>query len=641
MPESVVLPSILFHARSSQIPSTLGPPRIQSYCSSSSSSSASSTSDASTSATSNVSDLAPPLTTSQSRVLVGMLQTGHSNSFPHRKIRFAPLPDPRRAVLVTGDGDELPLDDVGMEHLVNHDAFDFPSVSSSNDTFLSAADHLRLSSSCPPSPYMGRRNKSKSQPIAKSIRSAFSFAAGSPMPSRPSSPVPSDPEELSSTPTASLRLQSPSESPVMVESNLSLSRPESLNSLSRTSSCTSVATDSTPTPLRASSGWGSTLRRWASSKSNTSKTSLQSSSSTVGSPLARITSTQSDTSPNKKTPAKKKNPAPRRPSAGIRMLNGRVYGRRSNPVATQNLFASAREETAFVEWGYGGMGSVKSGGNDYWRKVQGSSSFGGAACPPGGTADDVDDGGGMAWVRKRREARERAKREQEEKERLEKEKTARQAQPHEQQPHTVEHLEPIPEVQLPASPSHSATITAATSPTPSNNYSEQQQQLQHVSTSVPSSVAPPLLSDAERHGIPVSNDSRNTDHREIMALTAVSPVSSAVPAPLIGSSEHEVRRVAIPAPAHVRRSSESSHVTDGNVRLSAATAPGRPGLRANRNISPPSTDESSESESDIELHDGDAEDEEEEEEEEDEQAQMRATSKGAGVEVISRHHGKP
>ncbi|KIY46919.1 hypothetical protein FISHEDRAFT_75182 [Fistulina hepatica ATCC 64428] len=565
MPESAVLPSILFYASSSQIPSAFGPSRTQSYCSSSSSSSASSTSDTSTSATSNASDLAPPLTNCQSRALVGILQTGNSNSFPHHKVHFAPLPDPRRGVLVTDDGDKLPLDDVGMDHLVNH------------NTFNSAADHLRLSSSSPPSPHLGRRDKSKSLPIAKSTRNAFSFAASSPMPSRPSSAIPSDPEELSSTPTASLRLQSPSDSAMMIDSNLSLSRPDSLNSLSRISSCTSVATNPTPTQLCTRSGWGSTLWRWASYKSNTSKISLQSSSSTVGSPLARTTSTQSNTSPNKKMPVKKKNPAPRRPPAGTRMPNGR------------DLFASVREETA-----YGGMGSVKSGGNDYWRKVQGSSSLSGAAYPAGGTADDADDDSGMVWVRKHREACERTKREQEETERLEKEKVARQAQPHEQQPHTVEHLEPIPEARS----------------IQSNNSVEQSH---HVSTSLPSSVAPPLSSDTERHDVPVS-------------------MSSAVPAPLpIGSSEHEVWRLAIPAPASVHHSSESSHVANGNVRLSAT---GRLGLRANRNISPSSTDENSESESDIELPDGDAEDE-------DEQAQMRPTSKGAVVEVVCRNHGKP
>ncbi|OCH89076.1 hypothetical protein OBBRIDRAFT_836065 [Obba rivulosa] len=122
-----------------------------------------------------------------------------------------------------------------------------------------------------------------------------------------------------------------------------------------------------------------------------------------------------------------------------RMLNGRVYGARRN----QDLFASARsDEPEFVEWGYGGMGSVKAAASTtMWAKVQGSGVSVGAhdsggegwgararaasAAVDGAPAavaagrshaatDPEDDGSGMAWLKRRREQREREKKEHEE-----------------------------------------------------------------------------------------------------------------------------------------------------------------------------------------------------------------------------------
>lgn len=90
------------------------------------------------------------------------------------------------------------------------------------------------------------------------------------------------------------------------------------------------------------------------------------------------------------------------------MLNGRIYGRRRlYDKASTNPFANVRDtEPEFVEWGYGGMGSNKSNSNSSmgsaWRAVQNgsnSSAYG----------NDEDDASGMAWVKKRKAARERAK----------------------------------------------------------------------------------------------------------------------------------------------------------------------------------------------------------------------------------------
>jgi hypothetical protein len=98
------------------------------------------------------------------------------------------------------------------------------------------------------------------------------------------------------------------------------------------------------------------------------------------------------------------------------MLNGRVYGARKNH-RSSNVFQNiADEEPAFVEWGYGGMGSVGAGG--MWSKVQSDQKLfigqtegrGRRGAPESGANDD--DGSGMGWVKKRREERERKKREE-------------------------------------------------------------------------------------------------------------------------------------------------------------------------------------------------------------------------------------
>lgn len=106
------------------------------------------------------------------------------------------------------------------------------------------------------------------------------------------------------------------------------------------------------------------------------------------------------------------------------MLNGRVYGVKRIDAQNTNMFVTAKDEDPeFVEWGYGGMGSVKAGkqnGGTQWSRLQSDRgmSGGGAA----GMSDNPDDGGGMEWVRKRKEKREREKEEREKEERKAKEK---------------------------------------------------------------------------------------------------------------------------------------------------------------------------------------------------------------------------
>ncbi|KAM6500927.1 hypothetical protein JOM56_003941 [Amanita muscaria] len=82
----------------------------------------------------------------------------------------------------------------------------------------------------------------------------------------------------------------------------------------------------------------------------------------------------------------------------VKMLNGRVYGARPT-----NHFANITSEPdpEFVEWGYGGMGSVRGQhaagmSGTRWERLH------------NGDDPSMDDGSGMYWLQKRREAREKA-----------------------------------------------------------------------------------------------------------------------------------------------------------------------------------------------------------------------------------------
>ena len=73
--------------------------------------------------------------------------------------------------------------------------------------------------------------------------------------------------------------------------------------------------------------------------------------------------------------------------------------------------SSRTDEPEFVEWGYGGMGSVKNtaGQSAIWARVQASNEASGLAK----SNVDEDDGTGMAWVKRRKEQRERERKERE------------------------------------------------------------------------------------------------------------------------------------------------------------------------------------------------------------------------------------
>ncbi|OBZ75131.1 hypothetical protein A0H81_04839 [Grifola frondosa] len=177
-----------------------------------------------------------------------------------------------------------------------------------------------------------------------------------------------------------------------------------------------------------------------------------------------------------------------------RMLNGRVYGARRN--ANANPFANVRtEEPEFVEWGYGGMGSVKGGGvgSSVWARVQtGNSSLMAKA------AADEDDGGGMAWVKKRREQREKEKREREEREQEQQSQNSEQEQEREQE-QEEEHEQAKAEgvraekaesgeqriaLEHPTSAQSTASPTPLTSPCPSSPAPHAHAEGAHITTAV-------------------------------------------------------------------------------------------------------------------------------------------------------------
>ncbi|KIM87465.1 hypothetical protein PILCRDRAFT_85905 [Piloderma croceum F 1598] len=183
-------------------------------------------------------------------------------------------------------------------------------------------------------------------------------------------------------------------------------------------------------------GLGLSLNRWTSANSGHKASGKE----WFGSPLARTESTHSykgdlrgrapSTKPSKPKP--KPHSSSSSPSSplqtqvpiksrrkGTRMLNGRVYGARRIDAQNTNMFVTAKdEEPEFVEWGYGGMGSVKAGkqngGGGQWSRLQSDKAMGSGGAGAG-VEDNLDDGGGMEWVRKRKEKKEREAREREEK----------------------------------------------------------------------------------------------------------------------------------------------------------------------------------------------------------------------------------
>ncbi|KAG6864557.1 hypothetical protein C0991_008670 [Blastosporella zonata] len=352
----------------------------------------------------------PPLESSSS---TSSSSASSVTSIPPRRIRFAPLPDPHAH-------DALHIDTACLPDPKSYSL----SSSPSSDEQISPKPTTQQLLSHPPITHVPSWQKPKSLNLLR----PFPFRR-----SQPPAPTPNSSHSL--TPTQS------NDNTARPSSSFHISTEEILTlgtiNLFRTSSKASDSTENASSP-----SWTFGLTRWSSASSNT------------GVPLSRSQSAQSSYAPSISSKLKlsslkrssKPRPAPieatttpKPPSAarkGTRMLNGRVYGaKKRDPNA--NPFASARDEDPeFVEWGYGGMGSVRGGRQagvtdtnpktrTRWERLQSDGTFmtgvaGGEKKGVGGTTkpadDDDDDGSGMGWVKKRKEQREKEKREQEERE---------------------------------------------------------------------------------------------------------------------------------------------------------------------------------------------------------------------------------
>ena len=332
---------------------------------------------------------------------------------------------------------------------------------------------------------------------------------------------------------------------------------------------------------------------------------------------------------------------------GTVILNGRVYGGQKNA----NPFANARdEEPEFVEWGYGGMGSIKgaksAGVSSNWDRLHAGSAMayddksrivgvGGVGAGIGATDVEVDDGSGMAWLKRRREERERKAREQKEKE-AEKEKESRQNTP-------------IPT----RNPTMESIAGGVSIPTNS------------LSIEIPTTHTPPAI-DVSPLAVPEGGGETATKssfptptHPSEPPLTENGKPEEGETSQLHISHENErvLQAINVPlrSPRHHRSSSKGvSLSTEGPAVVPQIQAPilvspsgdddateASTGILHTSTITPIGIDKapsfSSESGSEDDGDDGD--DEEDDEEEQEEELQRRnALRSAAGVEKISRHN---
>lgn len=273
-----------------------------------------------------------------------------------RKIRFAPLPEPRRDVMVDEDGAEIPC---ASTYPADATSFPVQSPGAGPSVTLDRTDSLVTDSGASTVSTDGDTQSQVSRKRSKRNSLLKLFGLGS------SSSLPPKRTSTTSLPTADAN-GTIGGIPVP---GLGLFRPTSRESWSGEPS--GYTSDNSIARLK-SSPLRPTSSRPGSSGPN------------YGSFSAPLMQSASDGS---------------RPQ---RMLNGRVYGARR---AKERLQPLPSMEPEFSEWGYGGMGSVSNSGE--YSKLQSKSSA-------VGNDDDEDDGSGMAWLRKRKEKREREEREKKE-----------------------------------------------------------------------------------------------------------------------------------------------------------------------------------------------------------------------------------
>lgn len=306
-------------------------------------------------------------------------RSGSAPEYGSRRIRFAPLPDPRRAVLVTEQGEEIPL----------------PSVFDDDDSGGMSCPNLRnFQTSSPPSSLLLGDGVEAPKEVP-TITSGPSAPHVQTVRTSVSSPVPPVHPRNTESPTPSIATVT--QTPLCTGTSSAHFAKRLLNPFryKANGSRRSGSRDSSSSRDDVPPSWGLPLGHWSSVDEGSRTTS------TNEEPLSRTRSATATIQPKPK-----------------RMLNGRVYGARKHHHNSATAFANIPDvEPEFVEWGYGGMGSVKAGG--MWGKVQSDQKFfvghsGDRGRPEAlhSGADDGDDGSGMGWVKKRREERERKKREE-------------------------------------------------------------------------------------------------------------------------------------------------------------------------------------------------------------------------------------
>ena len=340
-----------------------------------------------------------------------------SKEYVPKRIRFAPLPEPDREEEQSTDTPQIP------RHAAEGSDPDPPP---SEDLLASGSSSSSSSQSINSTPLIpGQSDSDKSSPDS-SVGSSPILLLSS-LPSKPSSvldsPLSSTFSELpfakkshpllrpfkrfyttsgsgsssnSTTPTPSISTDDPTRKSISREDILSLGVVNLFRANSRESTRSATSVNKWP----SLGGSSISLPSSSSPLSRTQGSLSHKSQSTSRFPPF------SGSSDSKTKPKPKPTPLGRNKHKGAVMLNGRVYGSKNNPFA--NI---PDQEPEFVEWGYGGMGSVKgaksAGVSSKWDRLHGDED---SRRDDG----DWDDGGGMAWLRKRREERERKAREQEE-----------------------------------------------------------------------------------------------------------------------------------------------------------------------------------------------------------------------------------
>ncbi|KAM5542684.1 hypothetical protein V8D89_003645 [Ganoderma adspersum] len=393
---------------------------------------------------------------------------------------------------------------------------------------------------------------------------------------------------------------------------------------------------------RSGSDFGAPLNRWTSEGapgaglplSTKKRLSLFGGGSNGGVPLGR---TQSLTSLSGKDDKKGKpaTAAPQRVGGRkqTRMLNGRVYGAKRNPNA-KNPFANVRtDEPEFVEWGYGGMGSVKNtaGQSSVWSRVQADNNAAGIARK---ATEDEDDGTGMAWVRKRKEERERAKRETEERAKKEQEAREANAENADVEMNTESEVTDAKETDTEADVEAEAVAAEATEK--NEKVDEAENAPMSPNATVPSTPAPPtpLASEGQKspahvehitQAINIPAPHRHHSHSHSYSHTL---------------AQHHHSHTLSLSRIDTRESGETVRPLASPLKSPHATSKHESAERASVSSSGAST-------ASEDGEDGDSEDspkdsgfgnEEDSEEEDEEQERSRLTALSAGVEKIARHH---